>query len=111
MKRIKAKRPSWVLFGMAMTFVVGLYAQSEPAPADPAADIFITQYSIDNFFLFICAVLVIFMQAGFALVESGLNSAKNTVNILFKNLMDFSVGGLFSIYSPTSRLQAHVSGC
>lgn len=94
MKRIKAKRLLWVLFGMAMTFAVGLYAQSEPAPADPSADIAITQYAIDNFFLFICAVLVIFMQAGFALVESGLNSAKNAVNILFKNLMDFVVGGL-----------------
>ena len=94
MKRIKAKRLLWVLLGMAMTFAVGLYAQSEPAPADPSADIAITQYAIDNFFLFICAVLVIFMQAGFALVESGLNSAKNAVNILFKNLMDFVVGGL-----------------
>lgn len=94
MKRIKAKRLLWVLLGMAMTFAVGLYAQSEPAPADPSADIAITQYAIDNFFLFICAVLVIFMQAGFALVESGLNSAKNAVNILFKNLMDFSIGGL-----------------
>jgi len=49
-------------------------------------------YAIDNFFLFICAVLVLFMQAGFSLVESGLNSAKNTVNIMFKNLMDLSLG-------------------
>lgn len=95
MKRIKANRLLWVLFGMAMTFAVGLYAQTEPAPADTlSADVAAAQYAIDNFFLFIAAVLVIFMQAGFALVESGLNSAKNTVNILFKNLMDFSVGGL-----------------
>ena len=46
-------------------------------------------YAIDNLFLFICAVLVLFMQAGFALLESGLNSAKNTVNILFKNISNF----------------------
>ncbi len=59
--------------------------------ADAAA---VNAYAIDNFFLFICAVLVIFMQAGFALVESGLNSAKNTVNILYKNLMDLSVGAI-----------------
>ncbi len=51
-------------------------------------------YAIDNFFLFICAVLVLFMQAGFAMVESGLNSAKNTVNILFKNIIDLSAGAL-----------------
>ncbi len=51
-------------------------------------------YAIDNMFLFIAAVLVLFMQAGFAMVESGLNSAKNTVNILFKNVIDLSLGVL-----------------
>jgi Amt family ammonium transporter len=49
-------------------------------------------YSIDNLLLFLSAVLVIFMQAGFALVEIGLNSAKNCVNILFKNTVDFCIG-------------------
>ncbi len=51
-------------------------------------------YAIDNLFLFIGAVLVIFMQPGFAMVESGFNAAKNTVNILFKNVMDLCVGVL-----------------
>lgn len=51
-------------------------------------------YALDNIVLFIAAVLVIFMQAGFALVETGFNSAKNTVNILFKNFMDLSAGVL-----------------
>ena len=51
-------------------------------------------YSIDNLLLFLSAVLVIFMQAGFALVEVGLNSAKNAVNILFKNTIDFCLGVL-----------------
>ncbi len=54
----------------------------------------INAYAIDNLFLFVCAVLVIFMQAGFAMLEAGLNSAKNTVNILFKNIMDLSAGAL-----------------
>ncbi|MCB1173220.1 MAG: ammonium transporter [Leptospiraceae bacterium] len=49
-------------------------------------------YAIDNIVLFFMAVLVFFMQAGFAMVEAGLNSAKNTVNILFKNLIDISLG-------------------
>ena len=40
----------------------------------------------------IAAFLVFFMQAGFAMVESGFTRAKNAVNILMKNLMDFSVG-------------------
>jgi len=51
-------------------------------------------FAIDNLFLFLGAVLVIFMQPGFAMVEAGFNSAKNTVNILFKNVMDLCVGVL-----------------
>lgn len=53
-----------------------------------------TAYAIDNFFLFICAVLVLFMQAGFAVLEAGLNDAKNAVNILSKNLVDLCAGVL-----------------
>ncbi|MCA9732041.1 MAG: ammonium transporter [Deferribacteres bacterium] len=40
----------------------------------------------------IAAFLVFFMQAGFAMVESGFTRAKNAVNIMMKNLMDFSIG-------------------
>lgn len=40
----------------------------------------------------IAAFMVFFMQAGFAMVESGFTRAKNAVNILMKNLMDFSIG-------------------
>ena len=53
-----------------------------------------TDYTINTLIMFICAVLVIFMQAGFAMVEIGLNSAKNAVNILSKNVMDLCVGVL-----------------
>jgi Amt family ammonium transporter len=42
----------------------------------------------------VAAFLVFFMQAGFAMVEAGLTRCKNTVNILMKNLMDFSVGSI-----------------
>jgi ammonium transporter, Amt family len=67
--------------------------EAAPAPAMPPSTIE-TQYAVDNITLFICAVLVIFMQAGFALVETGLNSSKNAVNIMFKNYMDFVIGAL-----------------
>ncbi len=40
----------------------------------------------------ICGALVFFMQAGFALCEAGLTRAKNTGNILMKNMMDFCIG-------------------
>ncbi|MCF7837781.1 MAG: ammonium transporter [Candidatus Marinimicrobia bacterium] len=42
----------------------------------------------------VAAFLVFFMQAGFAMVETGFTRAKNAVNILMKNLMDFSIGSL-----------------
>ncbi|MFP4033129.1 MAG: ammonium transporter, partial [Desulfococcaceae bacterium] len=40
------------------------------------------------------AILVFFMQPGFAMVEAGFTRAKNAVNILMKNLMDFSMGSI-----------------
>lgn len=49
---------------------------------------------LNTFWVLIAGVLVFFMQAGFALVEAGLTRSKNTTNILFKNLMDFSIGTL-----------------
>ncbi|MFM7264499.1 MAG: ammonium transporter [Cyanobium sp.] len=45
----------------------------------------------NNTFLLICAVLVIFMNAGFAMVEAGLCRQKNAVNILAKNLIVFAL--------------------
>ena len=50
--------------------------------------------SIDTIWVLITAALVFFMQAGFAMVEAGFTRSKNTVNILYKNLMDFSVGSV-----------------
>ena len=47
---------------------------------------------LDNIFIFFCAVLVLFMQAGFGMVEAGFTQAKNAANIMMKNLMDVSVG-------------------
>lgn len=48
--------------------------------------------SADVTWTLIAAFLVYFMQAGFALCEAGLTRAKNTGNILMKNLMDFCIG-------------------
>ncbi|MDD2968701.1 MAG: ammonium transporter [Lachnospiraceae bacterium] len=43
----------------------------------------------------VAAFLVFFMQAGFALVETGFTRAKNAGNITMKNLMDFVLGSIF----------------
>ena len=50
--------------------------------------------SIDTMWILVAAVLVMFMQPGFALVEAGFTRTKNTVNILMKNLIDFAIGSL-----------------
>ena len=50
--------------------------------------------AINEVWLVLAAALVMFMQAGFALVEAGFTSAKNAGNIIMKNVMDFSVGGI-----------------
>jgi Amt family ammonium transporter len=70
-------------------------AAVEEAVAFDAAD---SSYTINTLIMFVCAVLVLFMQAGFAMVEVGLNSAKNTVNILAKNVMDLSVGVILFLF-------------
>ena len=48
----------------------------------------------NEMWLVIAAALVMLMQAGFTLVEAGFTRAKNAGNIVMKNFMDFSVGGL-----------------
>ena len=50
--------------------------------------------STDTIWVLLAAALVMFMQPGFALVEAGFTRKKNTVNILMKNFMDFSIGSL-----------------
>ena len=62
-------------------------APQGPTPAE-------VQKNLDFVWTLIAAFLVFFMQAGFAMVESGFTRAKNAVNIMMKNLMDFAVGSI-----------------
>lgn len=64
------------------------------APAFAQADLATIEHSINELWLVIAGILVMFMQPGFALVESGFTRAKNAGNIVMKNFMDFSVGAL-----------------
>jgi Amt family ammonium transporter len=52
------------------------------------------KYWADTIWTILTAVLVFFMQAGFAMVEGGFTRAKNTANIMMKNLLDFAMGSL-----------------
>lgn len=50
--------------------------------------------SINIVWVFLGAVLVMFMQAGFAILETGFTRQKNSNNVLMKNLMDFAIGSI-----------------
>jgi len=73
---------------------------------DPVEDI---TGAVDNAWLMITAFLVFFMQAGFAMVEAGFTRSKNTTNILMKNVLDASVGGIV-FYAVGFGLAFGVSG-
>ena len=57
---------------------------------------FINENMFGIWFL-IGAALVFWMQAGFAMVETGFTRAKNAGNIIMKNLMDFCIGTVMFI--------------
>ena len=49
---------------------------------------------VDSLWSVVAGILVMFMQPGFMLVETGFTRSKNSVNIVMKNFMDFSVGAI-----------------
>jgi Amt family ammonium transporter len=71
------------------------WAGDEPLTLESnKAAIDLVQTHADYVWTLIAAALVFFMQAGFALVECGFTRAKNAINIMMKNLMDFSMGSI-----------------
>ena len=52
------------------------------------------QYALDTFYFLICAVLVMWMAAGFTMLEAGLVRARNTVEILTKNVALYAVASV-----------------
>ncbi|MFO8084945.1 MAG: ammonium transporter [Desulfobacterales bacterium] len=65
-----------------------------PSPESNRTAIELVQSHADYLWTLIAAALVFFMQAGFSMVEAGFTRAKNAINIMMKNLMDFSIGTL-----------------
>ncbi len=87
------KRKGYMLTTLILMAVLALFAGRAMAgdQGPTAADV---QRNADFVWTMVAAFLVFFMQAGFAMVETGFTRAKNAINIMMKNLMDFSVGSL-----------------
>ena len=83
------KKLRFILCGLVMLSLfaaVPAFAEGETAKSNAVA--------INTVWTLLAAFLVFFMQAGFAMVETGFTRAKNSCNIMMKNLMDFSVGSI-----------------
>lgn len=77
---------------LTLALIPGAIAAADPTGArtledDPGAP-------VNYVWILVCGFLVMFMQAGFAMLESGFSRAKNVTNVLMKNLVDYSIGSL-----------------
>lgn len=86
---------SWLACIPATALLVILWqttasAQGLPGPENPEQ----LKLIVDTVFLLFCSILVIFMNAGFAMLEAGFCRQKNAVNILAKNLIVFGIASL-----------------
>ncbi len=58
---------------------------------DVPAQFFQLQYALDTFYFLVCGALVMWMAAGFSMLEAGLVRAKNTTEILTKNILLYAI--------------------
>ncbi len=80
--------------GLAAGLVTALLATLGIAAAQDAAAVADLILAVDTIWYVIAGILVFFMQAGFGLLEAGFVRVKNTSNILMKNVLDASLGGV-----------------
>jgi len=85
------KRRLLLLTGVTMSILIGPLSTAALAQEVSVGEV---AAALDSVWLVVAAILVMFMQAGFALVEAGFTRAKNAGNIIMKNVMDFSVGSI-----------------
>ena len=94
-QKLKSQVPQWLwrparwsLTAALMAALVFLFGQGTAFAQEAEA----VQKHADIVWTIVAAALVFFMQAGFAMVETGFTRAKNAANIMMKNLMDFCIG-------------------
>jgi ammonium transporter, Amt family len=97
----KSKRMRNFMIGMIAIFaLIVLIPGTAMAAGDPSGgstythDLDGSLLAMDFVWILICAFLVFFMQAGFALLEAGMCRVKNVANVLMKNMVDFLLGSI-----------------
>ncbi len=85
-----------IMFLILLTSLISMAwaGDDPPTPMSNKEAIALVQTNADYVWTLVAAALVFFMQAGFSLVECGFTRAKSAINIMMKNLMDFSMGSL-----------------
>ena len=95
MKRSFTKLRTALAILIACCLTTDMYAQTAVATDSVATDTVAQLVSgVNTVWMLLAAMLVFFMQPGFALVEAGFTRTKNTANILMKNFVDFMFGSL-----------------
>lgn len=97
-KKITSHR-ALTMSALAALAPIATFAQESEAAAAVAADTTADTLAelttgVNTVWMLLAAMLVFFMQPGFALVEAGFTRTKNTANILMKNLVDFMFGSV-----------------
>lgn len=93
---LRRRLPSTLLIALALTVLLSTVALA----GDPSGETIMaeaenpTAEALTFVWMLVAGFLVFFMQPGFALVEAGFTRAKNMVNVLTKNFMDFSIAAL-----------------
>ena len=106
----------WRVAGIVLGLLAGTLAATSALAADEAGTVSGEMFAVNNTWMMVCTFLVFIMHLGFATLESGLTRAKNTVNILFKNVSIVAIGLLtytiagFSLMYPGEAFAGRLFG-
>lgn len=92
----------------ALVALFALIVAAQPALAEEVSGE--VQYIFNTFLFLVCGFLVMFMAAGFAMLESGLVRSKNTATICLKNIVLYSVSGFMFYLVGYNLMYAGVDG-
>lgn len=93
--------------GLAALVATPVALAATPAAAEVSAE---TAFVFNTFSFLVCGALVMWMAAGFAMLESGLVRSKNTAAICLKNITLYSVAGIMYYLVGYSLMYTDVSG-